>query len=126
MGRAWLGVGLLVLFLVLGLWISFSMGGVHQQIAQKLEQAAEQGLSGDLEEGIALARQACSDWEKHWHGTASVADHAPMDEIDGLFAQLEIYGKAGQRADFAAFCSRLSRLVAAVGEAHGLSWWNLL
>lgn len=126
MGRFWLGIGLLVLFLVLGLWVSSSMGNVHQAIAQTLDEAAAQTLEGNLEEGLALAQQAYADWDAHWHGTASVADHAPMDEVDSLFGQLMIYGQADQPADFAAYCSRLAKLVSAVGEAHGLTWWNLL
>lgn len=126
MQRFWLGIGLLVLFLALGLWISYTMDGTHQTIAQTLDQAAEQTLSGDLDAGVALAQQAHSDWDTHWHKIASVADHAPMDEIDGLFAQLEIYSQTDSRADFAAYCARLAKLVSAVGEAHTLNWWNLL
>lgn len=126
MSRFWLGIGLLVLFLAMGLWISFSVDSIHQTIAETLDQAAAQTLSGDPEAGLALARQARSDWETRWRETASIADHAPMDEIDGLFAQLEIYGQTDNHADFAAYCSRLAKLVTAVGEAHTLNWWNLL
>lgn len=126
MGRFWLGVGILVLFLVLGIWVAHAMDDVHQTIAQTLDDAAAQSLSGDLAEGIALVQQAKSNWQSHWRSTASVADHEPMDEIDGLFAQLEVYGKAGLAADFATYCARLSQLVTAVAEAHALNWWNLL
>lgn len=126
MGRFWLGIGILVVFLVLGFWVTYAMDNVHSEISQTLEKAATQTLSGDLTEGITLVQQAKDRWQSHWHGTASVADHAPMDEIDGLFAQLEAYGQAGLSADFATYCARLSNLVAAVGEAHSLTWWNLL
>ena len=126
MGRLLLGIGILVLFLIGGLWVGHAMDDVHQAIAQTLDTAALKCLDGDLKGGIALAQQAQNQWDSHWHGTASVADHEPMDEIDGLFAQLEIYGKAGLAADFATYCARLSRLVSAVGEAHSFTWWNLL
>lgn len=126
MGRFLLGVGILVLFLVAGLWISYSMDSVHQTISQTLDDAAACSLNGDLAEGITLAGAAQQQWQRHWHGTAAVADHAPMDEIDGLFAQLETYGKAGHCETFAAYCARLSQLVSAMGEAHSLNWWNLL
>lgn len=126
MGRFWLGIGILVVFLVLGLWVTYAMDNIHSEISQTLERAATQTLSGDLTEGITLVQQAKDRWQSHWHGTASVADHAPMDEIDGLFAQLEAYGQAGLSTDFATYCARLSNLVAAVGEAHSLTWWNLL
>ncbi len=126
MNRFWLGVSLLLLLLVLGLWVTVAMRDVHEPISQALENAATQALSGDLSGGIAAARQAQQNWERHWHGTAAVADHAPMDEIDGLFAELEIYAQTGQAEHFAAGCAQLSRLIHAVGEAHGLGWWNLL
>ena len=126
MKRFLLGIGILAVFLIGGLWVGYAMDDVHQTIAQTLDDAAAQCLSGDLSGGIALAQQAHQTWQTHWHSTASVADHEPMDEIDGLFAQLEVYGKAGLSADFATFCARLSQLVSAVGEAHSFTWWNLL
>lgn len=126
MGRFWLGICLLAIFLVLGLWIGKAADDGHAAIAQTLEQAAEKTLAGDLAAGKALAEKAAQQWEKNWHKTASVADHEPMDEIDGLFAQLDVYGKTDRATAFAACCARLAKLVAAVGEAHSLSWWNLL
>ena len=126
MGRFWIGVGLLAVFLCLGLWVAKAMDNVHVPVTQLLEQAADEALGGDLETGIALADQAHAVWERHWRGTAAVADHAPMDEIDGLFAQVRSYARAGSVADFAAGCGRLSKLVEAIGEAHSPQWWNLL
>ncbi len=126
MGRFWFGLTLLALMLAAGLWIGLGMDHAHQDIAAILEQAAEQAMAGDLEQGIALSRQAQTQWDSSWQRTATVADHAPMDEIDSLFAQLQIYGQAGNTVDFAAYCTRLSKLVTAVGEAHALSWKNLL
>jgi hypothetical protein len=126
MGKFWLGAGLLALFLALGLWVSSVMDTVHMDISQDLSEAAELTLAGDMEQGYFLAQQAQAQWEKKWHGSACVADHAPMDEIDGLFAQLPVYRQAEQPGDFAACCTRLSMLVAAMSEVHSLTWWNLL
>lgn len=126
MGRLWLGIGILVVLLVGGLWVSHMVDDVHQSIGKTLDEAAVQALDGDLESGFALAQQARNYWQAHWNGTAAVADHAPMDEIDGLFAQLDAYRQSQRPDDFAAYCARLSALVIAVGEAHSLTWWNLL
>ena len=126
MKRLWLGIGILLLFFALGLWISKTMDDVHLSIADTLDAAAEQALSGDLAAGLETARRAKTAWEKNWHGSAAVADHAPMDEIDGLLAQLECYSRANMPGDFAACCSRISLLVRAMSEAHSLTWWNLL
>lgn len=126
MGRLWLGLGILAVFLGLGLYVGAAADGTHQQISGVLDQAAQEALAGDLEAGVALAQQAHHRWQKNWHSTAAVADHAPMDEIDGIFNQAFAFAESGSAGDFAACCARLSGLVAAVGEAHSLSWWNLL
>lgn len=126
MGRFWLGIGLLVLFLVLGLWVGAVMDQVHSDISDTLKQAAQQALNGEMKVAAETAQQAKEKWEKHWHGSATAADHAPMDEIDGLLAQLECYERTGQTGEFAACCTRVSLLVRAMSEAHSLSWWNFL
>ena len=126
MGRFWLGVGILVIFLAGGLWVSHTMDDVHQSIGSTLDAAAEYALDGDLESGFSLAQQARSNWQANWNWVATVADHEPMDEIDGLFSQLDAYRQSQRSIDFAACCARLSALVVAVGEAHSLTWWNLL
>ena len=126
MGRFWLGVCLLCLGFGLGLWSMYAMGAVNEPVSRLLEEAAQAALSGDLEQGIMLADRAQTAWEDCWHLTASAADHAPMDEIDSIFAQVSTYAQAGSPTDFAAFCARLAQLVDAVGEAHSLTWWNLL
>lgn len=126
MGRIVFGVCLLVCVLVLGLFVMFAMDNINTPISQMLEDAAEVALNGDLQQGIALANKARSTWKNRWHTIASFADHSPMDEIDSLFAQMEVYGQTGNIEDFASHCSRLSMLVSAVGDAHSLNWWNLL
>lgn len=125
MGRFLGGVGILLACLALGIWVGVVMDARHESISQTLRQAADESMSGNLEQGIALAEEAQQQWDKHWHSSAALADHAPMDEIDSLFAQLQIYGLAGQTVDFASFCTRLAKLVSAMGETHSLTWWNL-
>lgn len=124
--RFWYGVGILTVFLALGLWTAWGMNANQRPVTEQLEQAAQAALSGDMEQGIVLAMTAKEDWQRHRDLTAAVADHAPMEEIDSLFAQVEIYATAEKTVDFAAYCTRLARLVEAVGEAHSLTWQNLL
>lgn len=126
MKHFWSGIGLLAVLLALGLWTSHAMESVHTPIANSLALAAEETLSGDPDRGIAAARQARAQWERHRHATASVADHQPMEEADSLFAQMESFIAAGDVTQFAACCARLSELVRAISEAHTLTWWNLL
>ena len=126
MVRFWFGIGLLLVFLIFGLWVAEAMDSGHMQISSMLEQAADAMLDGDPSRGIELAQQAYRRWQYHWHATAAVADHAPMDEIDSLFSQLQLYGSVRHQVDFAAYCTRLSRLIRAMGETHTLNWWNIL
>ena len=124
--RFWYGLGILVVLLALGLWTAWGMERMYRPVTESLEQAAQTAMAGDMDGGTALVRQAYAAWVQHRDLTAAVADHTPMEEIDSLFAQIQVYAVSGKNQDFAAYCSRLARLVEAVGEAHGLTWQNLL
>ena len=115
MGRFLLGIGLMLALLAAGLFVSHAAEDIHTPVSALLIQAAE------AEDPVA-AMAAREKWGSHWHAAAAFSDHAPMDEIDGLFAQLE--DKSG--TELAALCRRIASLVSAVAEAHKLTWWNLL
>ena len=120
--RFWYGLGILAIFFGLGLWAAMGMEKMHVPVTEHLEQAAQTALSGDVTGGAAQAEQAEKVWQKCRSLTAAMADHAPMEEIDSLFAQVQLYAQAGSGVDFAAYCRRIARLVEAVAEAHGLNW----
>ena len=124
--RFFLGVGILALFLVLGLLVSYMMQQVTQPISGLLEQAADAALSGDGDQGQLLARQAEKRWKSGWKVVALAVDHSPMDEIDGLFAQINFFARIDDRAQFGACCARVAELVEAVSDAHVCTWWNIL
>lgn len=126
MRRTVLGAGLLVVLLVLGLIISWGMNRMQLPLTETLEKAADAALSGEFSQAVDLGNAAKAKWEDQWNLTASLADHAPMDEIDGLFSQLEAYAREEEKTHFAACCWELASLIQAVAEAHSLSWWNLL
>ena len=124
--RGWLGVGLLVVFLILGFVTAAVMDNAHLPTEELLAQAADKTLAGDFEEAVALGFAAKHRWDKHWNGTATVADHSPMDDVDALFAEMEIYAKTEEKPHFAAVCKELSQRIQAMAEAHRFSWWNIL
>lgn len=126
MARGWLGLGILLAFLALGFATAAVMNDAHDPTEALLTQAAEKALAGEFEEAVTLAKEAKNRWESHWNGTATVADHGPMDDVDALFAEMEIYAKAEEKPHFAAVCKELSRRIRAVAEAHRFSWWNVL
>lgn len=126
MGKGWLGAGLLAVCLLLGICLSVAADKACLPTEALLAQAAEKTLSGDFEEGIALGMEAKDQWQAQWNGIAAIADHEPMDEVDALFAEMEIYAKTGEQPHFAACCQELSRRVRSFADAHRFSWWNVL
>ena len=126
MKRLWLGISLLALFFVLSLFVGAAMDRNHLEIAEKLHNASELALQENYALAQKQAEGAKAKWEKTWNWTAAVADHAPMDEIDGLFAQLKAFEKPQEGAHYAATCAQLAKLVEAMAEAHRLSLENLL
>ena len=126
MTRGWFGFGILVVFLVIGFITAQVMDNVHLPTEKLLQQAAEKTLRGDFEGAIALGKEAKDRWDSHWNGTATVADHSPMDEVDSLFAEMEVYAQAEEKPHFAAVCKELSQRIQAFADAHRFSWWNIL
>ena len=124
--RGWLGVGILILFFALGFVTAEVMDNAHIPTEQLLIQAAEKTLTGNFEDAVALGRAAKLRWENHWNGTATVADHSPMDDVDALFAEMEIYAESEEEPHFAACCRQLSQRIQAMAGAHRFSWWNIL
>lgn len=124
--RFYWGLGILAVFLALGILTTLCLDQASEPISTQLEQAAEKALGGEWAESLRLAQEAKANWQDSWHRIAMVADHTPMDEIDSLFAQMDIHGQAGDTVVFGGYCARLSELVEAVADAHRFNWWNLL
>lgn len=126
MKRLWIGVGLLALVLVGGIWAADWMGNTHHAMAAELDRAAELALTDRWEEAEAQVERLAEEWQKKRPVTAAFADHEPLEEIDGLFAQLRIYGALGRKGDFAGGCVYLARQLEALGENHSVTLSNLL
>lgn len=126
MKRAKIGTWLLIFLLVIGAVSSWGMVRFTEPLGEALEAAADAALREDWDRAEALAGQARARWEKYWNFCAVFADHEPMENINGLFAQLEVYAQNRDTQVFAAACAQLSEDTAAIGEAHSFTWWNLL
>ena len=81
MARGWLGVIILVAFLIGGMVAAYGMSSAHMPTAELLQQASEKTVNGEFPEAVLLGLQAKDRWEAQWNGTASLADHGPMDEV---------------------------------------------
>ncbi len=120
------GIAILAVLLVIAVLFTLLMDDIHTPLAQNLQAAAQAAAEENWQKAAALFRQASLCWEENKHFVASLADHSPMDEMDGLFAELEVYLQQQEMPHFAATCRHLAKLAEAMGENHALNWWNLL
>ena len=126
MGRGWLGVAILAVFLVGGLLAAMCMDNAHLPTVDMLQQAAEYTVNGEFGKGVLLGMEAKDRWERGWNGTATLADHSPMDDVDALFGEMEVYAVTGEQPHFAACCTQLSAMLKATYETHSFSLKNIL
>lgn len=123
MKRIWIGVGILIVLLAVGILMMQLTDRQLEQTADALQQAAG---TGDWELAVSLAREARQDWNRRCHLMAALTDHADLDLIEGGFAQLEVYGQRNAQTDHAATCAQLSEALRHLKESQKLTWWNLL
>ncbi len=126
MKRCWFGACLLAVLLAGSLAVTWGMDAVHAPVSRSLGQAAASAQAGDWQQAGAEFRQAQAGWEKWAHFRACFADHTPMEAVDEELAAAQSAAILEEWPDFAASCARASKMVAAVGQAHGFTWWNLL
>ncbi len=126
MKRLWLGIALLLILLLLGIFLQLGMNAIYEPVSTALEQASQAALAENWQEALPLAQSAFRQWSRYQKLTASAADHTPMDEVEMLFAELRTYAKAREGAHFAACCAQLAQMAQSISQAHYFSWWNLL
>ena len=126
MKRIYAGIVILALLLGAALLFAHLMERIYTPLENTLLEAADAALLEDWRTAEELCRRARDRWERYKRVTAILADHSPMDDIDGLFGELEIYLQQQEMPHFAATCHHLARLSQAMGENHALNWWNFL
>lgn len=126
MSRIYLGIGILLLLLALCIVFSLWVPRTHMAISRQLEQAVRFAQQDDWLQASRFVQQAAQSWKQAHDLTTMVADHEPADEIDSLFAQLEVYAAQQDAVGFGATAAQLSSLTAALGNSQSFSLWNLL
>ena len=126
MKRLWLGVGILLVILGLGIFSAAVTEAFQKRVSRELILAAEAAGAGEWDTAQSRYHQAKELWEENRACNAAITDHAPMEEIDRYFSQGSVFLSEGNRKDFRSCCLALSVLVEAVAEAQGLTWWSLL
>lgn len=126
MKRMWFGAAVLLALLILGILTARKMETDQLPIMRQLEQASRYALEDQWPQAEQSFENARAQWQRRWHLTAAVADHTPMEEVDSLFAQIQVYAQRRRTVSFAAGCAELARRIQAVADAHSMDWWNLL
>lgn len=125
MKRLWIGVGVLLTLLALGLGSTAAMEGIPGKLAQDMDKAAEVAAT-QWEKAKSLAASAREKWNQYEHVIASLTDHEALEELKGLFSELDVSQLWEDREHFAAVCARIASLAEAVSESQTPHWWNLL
>lgn len=126
MKRFWLGVGILVLFLAIGLLTTQGFQALFQPLSDTLHQASDAVQEGKWEQAEALAQKARQQWDKYRNITAALTNHEPMEETEAMFNVLDVYVRQRDKTRFAQCCAQLAALTEAIGESQSICWWNLL
>ena len=88
--------------------------------------AAEKALEENWHQAAVLTARARQSWVSWEFFRCAMADHKAAEEIDVLFAVLEVHGATRNRQWFAATCLEAARKLEALGDAHRLNLHNLL
>lgn len=126
MKRCWLGLGLLVALLGLGIWENLQIPALTKPIARQLDEAAQLAMAGAWEAAAGKSGDAKGQWQECWDLLASTTHHGPMEEIDSLLAKAELLLQSRSAEDFSACCARLAEMIRALGESHVVNLRNLL
>ena len=125
MRRFWIGIGLLGALLAAGLWSGSRMRRNHMPCAADLDNASAYAMAEDWIRADALAERARNTWEHNLRLSAAIHDHRPLEEIDALFRELDIYRAREETAAYCALCAHLSSRLKDLAMSGELSWWNL-
>lgn len=124
MKRIWFGAVLLVVLLVLGIGSSMFMERTHLAQAEDLTRAAELAQEGNWNGAENFVGAARREWDKRQLLIAALCSHEPVDQIEGLFAQLEIYAAARDVVSYSGTCVFLAQQLTALGKSHSFSLEN--
>ena len=126
MKRFWLGAALLAVLLGAGIFSTVVTERFHHSLSQRLEATASAALAQDWEATGELLHQCRSRWTRYRNAMATGVSHEPIEQIDMLYSQLDIYFQRRDSLGFSLCCTALRHQTQALGEAQSINWWNLL
>ena len=123
MKHLYLGLGILIVLLVLGLLSLFLLTRGLEEAVLTLDRAYALALRGRAREARETALSARSQWEGLYGLTASLVDHGPLDEVNRAFAELET---RQEPRDLAESCRVLSCLISGIARREKPLYYNFL
>ena len=126
MNRLWIGIGVLVLLLAMGVSLLAVSLNFHEDFSHDLKSAGHSAMAGnwaDAEKQLAQGREKWQAYQQFW---AASTDHEPVEQVQQLFSQLELFQNRRMDVEFASACFALVELSEVINEAHSLRWWSIL
>lgn len=124
MKRIWFGAALLAALLLLGIGSTALMEDTHLTQAAQLNRAADLAMSGNWKGAGAAFSEAKSSWDQRSPIIAGLSDHEPMDQLEGIFAQLEVFMQMQDAVSFCSSCRYLAKQLEALGKSHSFNLQN--
>ena len=122
MKRIRFGTALLVFLLILSILVSNLMRKTWQHQSENLDLAAKFASVGDWAAADLLLQETSLEWARKQFLISVLCRHDEIDEIDGLFAQLNVFSAARRTVSFSSTGMVLSRLLDSLWKSH---WFNL-
>lgn len=126
MKRMWIGVVLLAVMLATGVGMLLVSRDFYGEFSDSLDQAGEYALAENWVAAGNKLRESQRLWKQYRRFWAASTDHEPVEEVQRLFSQLEVYEKCRQGTEFAAICRSIVHRAEAIDEAQSLKWWSIL
>ena len=126
MSRLWIGIGLLVVLLAMGIGLLWGSRVFFEDFTAEIQQAGELALAGNWADAEKKAESCRKKWDRYHRFWASFTDHEPIEQMENLFSQLDVYRVRRLEVDFATVCRNLAHVAEAIDESHNLRWWSVL
>ena len=126
MKQVWIGLGILAALLLGGIWMGNTLERAHEQQIRDLDQARVAAEAGNWNLAEAHLTRAKKEWDEKRNISGTLYRQDPLDQIDGLFVQLESSAAIRDRAGFCGNCALLARSLQNLPQSHSFHWRNLL
>ena len=126
MKRSWFGAVLLIVLLILSIAAAFFMTRLHEDLALEARLSADSALLGQWDDVHLLLRRISRRWDRFSGLRSCLTDHEALEAIDATLAQMEVCRQSKNALHYQLLCAQLQTQLTALGEAHTLTWRNLL